>query len=115
MHELGIAMAILERVEREAAAHAPARPVRVGVRIGEFSGVDRDSLAFGFEALVKNSALEPLALEVEYCRRRYACRACGSEFAVENYELDCPQCGSSDTHFAGGDELDIAYIEVEDQ
>jgi len=115
VHELGIAMAILERVRREAATHAPARATRVGVRIGELSGVDRDSLAFGFEALVKDSALEPLALEVEYCRRRHACRSCGAEFPVENYELNCPRCGSSDTRFAGGDELDIAYIEVEDQ
>jgi len=114
VHELGIAVAILERVEREAAAHTHARPVRVGVRIGELSGVDQESLAFGFEALVKNSALEPLTLEVEFCPRRYICRTCRAEFRVENYDLECPECGSSETRFAGGDELDIAYIEVED-
>ncbi len=65
MHEVGIAESILEAVRTEAALHSPARPVKVGVRIGALAGIDPDSLAFCFEALVKGSDLAPLALDIE--------------------------------------------------
>jgi Zn finger protein HypA/HybF involved in hydrogenase expression len=39
--------------------------VKVGVRIGEMAGIDPDSLAFCFEALVQGTELEPLELEIE--------------------------------------------------
>jgi len=65
MHELGIAESILDAVRKEAAANSPARPVKVGVRIGALAGVDPDSLSFCFEALVKESDLAPLALAIE--------------------------------------------------
>ena len=65
MHEVGIASSILEAVRTETAAHAPARAAKVGVRVGEMSGVDPNSLSFCFEALVKGSDLEPLELAIE--------------------------------------------------
>lgn len=65
MHEVGIAAEILEAVRKETAAYQPARAVKVGVRIGEMAGVDAESLAFCFEALVKGSELEPLELAIE--------------------------------------------------
>ena len=65
MHELGIASSILDAVRAEAAAHRPARPAKVGIRIGEMAGIDPSSLSFCFEILVKGSDLEPLALSIE--------------------------------------------------
>jgi hydrogenase nickel incorporation protein HypA/HybF len=64
VHELGIAGSVLEAV-RERAAVERSRVVRVGVRIGPLAGVDRNSLSFCFDAMVKGSEFEPLALEVE--------------------------------------------------
>jgi len=65
MHEVGIAAGILDAVRTETAARKPARAIKVGVRIGEMAGIDPDSLAFCFEALVKGSDLEPLELAIE--------------------------------------------------
>ncbi len=65
MHEVGIAMSILEAVRKEAALHQPGRPVKVGVRVGEMSGVDRDSLEFSFSAVVQGSGLEPLEIDIQ--------------------------------------------------
>lgn len=45
----------------------------VGLRIGEPAGVDPESLRFGFEALVKDSDLQPLELEVECVARSQRC------------------------------------------
>ena len=65
MHEVGVAGGILEAVRSEVAARKPARAVKVGVRIGVMAGIDPESLAFCFEALVKGTDLEPLELEIE--------------------------------------------------
>jgi len=65
MHEVALAGSILDAVRAEALTRKPARPVKVGVRIGEMAGIDPDSLAFCFEALVQGTELEPLELEIE--------------------------------------------------
>ena len=33
---------------------------------------------------------------------------------VANYDLTCPGCGGAPTEFAGGDELELAALEMED-
>lgn len=65
MHEVAVAGGILDAVRAEVAARRPARAVKVGVRIGEMAGIEPESLAFCFEALVKGTDLEPLELEIE--------------------------------------------------
>ena len=113
MHELSIADAILDAVRKEAENHPGAHIAKVGVRIGALSGVVPDALSFGFECLVKGTDLEPLALVIEPVPRRQRCPSCESVFEVREDNLACPQCGSRDTLFAGGDEMDLAYLEVE--
>jgi hydrogenase nickel incorporation protein HypA/HybF len=65
MHEVSVAAAILEAVRKESDARKPARPTKVGVRIGAMASLDPESLAFCFEALVKGSDFEPLELAIE--------------------------------------------------
>ena len=65
MHELGIANSVLEAVRVEARRRPGAVPVTVGVRIGEFSGVNPDALAFSFQALTSETEWNRLALEVQ--------------------------------------------------
>jgi hydrogenase nickel incorporation protein HypA/HybF len=115
LHELSIAAAILDRVAAEAARYAGARFTKVGVRVGELSGVDPEALSFGFEALTMKSPWERLALEIEYCPRMQHCRQCQHTFPSANYETECPMCGAGDTILAAGEELDIAFIETEDE
>ena len=114
MHELSIATAILERVEQEASKRPGTHFVKVGVRVGELSGVDADALSFGFEALVKDSGWDPLALEIEFCARKQRCPGCGNTFAAKDSETACPLCGKINTECVSGNELDIAYLEVEE-
>ena len=67
MHELSIANSILEAVRKERERLNGARVTKVGVRIGELAGVDPEALSFGFEVLVKDTDLEPLALDNRIC------------------------------------------------
>ena len=114
MHELGIASSILECVQTEAARHPNSRITKVGVKIGELAAVDRDALQFGFEVLVKDTEWEPLALEVEYVPRVQRCSKCAYDFRMTEFDPSCPLCGDFSTRCISGEELDIAYMEVEE-
>ena len=114
MHEMGIAISILGTVRAETRRFPNRRILKVGVRIGELAGVDPEAMSFCFEVLVRGTEWEPLSLDIERCPRRYQCRACGLPRAASGGDSACPQCGAQELRFAGGDELDIAYLEVED-
>ena len=112
MHELGIASSILECVEKESRRHGGVRVTKVGVKIGELAGVDVDALQFGFECLVKETEWDGLVLEVESIPRMQRCPKCAHEFRMTEFDPQCPQCGEFATLCISGEELDIAYVEV---
>ena len=114
MHELSIANSILEAVRKERERLNGARVTKVGVRIGELAGVDAEALSFGFEVLVKDTDLEPLTLEIESTSRRHECAHCKRVFTVVDYQVACPACGVMETRCIGGDELELAFLEVEE-
>ena len=114
MHEMGIASSVLDAVRHESEARGGARVVTVALRIGELAAVDPESLRFCLEALVNGTDLEPLAFQLEFCPRRSRCIRCGDVYPVTESQSNCPQCGSAQSEFAGGDELEFAYMEVED-
>jgi hydrogenase nickel incorporation protein HypA/HybF len=114
MHELGIANSVLEAVKAETDRHPGTRPLVVGLRIGELAAIDQDSLRFCFEAITRETEFESLRLEIEFCPRRHRCKACNHEFAIEDYDFRCPQCASPLTECISGDELELAYLEVEE-
>jgi hydrogenase nickel incorporation protein HypA/HybF len=114
MHEMGIANSVLEAVRTEARRFPDRHICKVGVRIGELAGVDPDAMRFCFEALVRDTDLEPLELDVEYCPRRHLCQTCEEFFVPRLEDFACPHCGGLDSQFVEGDELELAYLEVED-
>jgi hydrogenase nickel incorporation protein HypA/HybF len=114
MHELGIATSILESVESAARRNPGVHITKVGVKIGELAGVDVDALQFGFECIVKDTEWEPLALEIESIPRVQRCPKCQHEFRMTDYDPHCPQCGEFATQCVSGEELDIAYMEVDE-
>ncbi len=114
MHELGIAGAVLDAVRDEAGKRPGARVTRVGLRVGELAGVDRDALSFSFEVLVQGTEFEKLGLHIEACPIRYRCRACQETFVVNDYVTLCPRCRLPNTECVGGTELELAYLEMEE-
>jgi hydrogenase nickel incorporation protein HypA/HybF len=114
MHELSIASSILDAVRSEVEKHPGAHVTKVGVRIGALSGVEPEALCFGFTALAQGTDLESLELVIENVPRRQRCPACDFTFEVAEDGLACPRCANAQTLLAGGEELDLAYLEVED-
>lgn len=114
MHELGIANSVLQEAQQQASCHPGARLRKVKLRVGEMSGVNPEALRFCFEVLARDSQVGPVELEIELCARRQRCPGCNRTFTVVNYNLTCPHCGSAQTEFAGGDELELSSLEMED-
>jgi len=112
MHEMSIANSILEAVRKESVARGGARVSKVGVRVGELAAIDPESLRFCFEAIVQDSDLEPLALEIEVCLRQQRCPACNLTFTVKDHKVACPTCGSVATECISGNQMDLAFLEV---
>ncbi len=114
MHELGIANSVLEAVRVELGRHPGAFPVKVAMRVGELAGIDPQALAFSFQALTAGTEWESLLLEIQTSPRRHRCPACGMTFRVIDPSFACPACGASRTQCVGGDELELAYLELEE-
>ena len=115
MHELSIADSIIKTVLHEIEVKQLPAVKRIVVRIGALSGVVPDALEFGFEALVIDTPLERSRLVIEFLPVRGKCRECGKDFEVENFLFACPHCASGAVDVTQGEELDIAYLDVEDE
>ena len=113
MHEMGIANTVLEAALAHARRTPGARVRKIGIRVGELSGVDPEALSFCFDCLVKGTEFAPLSLDIEYCPRHYDCELCRESLAAGGLETACPACGGP-LVIAGGNELDLAYLEVDD-
>ena len=111
---MSIAAAVLETLRAEAANHGGARVARAGLRIGELSGVEPESLRFCLETLISGSDLDPLAFDFEICPWTRRCRACTTVFRVVEWNPACSACGSLDTEAAGGDQMELTYLELEE-
>jgi hydrogenase nickel incorporation protein HypA/HybF len=65
MHELSIAMGIVDGVREELAAHGESTVVAVHVRLGRFSGVDAEALLFSYDAACEGTPLEGSQLRID--------------------------------------------------
>ena len=113
MHEMGIANSVLDAVRTEMTRYPESYPTKVGVRIGEMAAIDPEALRFCFDAMIQETDMASLELDIEICPRRHRCLTCGHEFVVCDYDSSCQQCTSLVTTCISGDELEFAYLEVE--
>lgn len=114
MHEVGIAQSILDAGRTEARRLAGSRLKRIGVRVGVLSGVDLQALEFALMALRAGTDLEELEIDLQSCPRRNRCAQCGFEFETEMYSRPCPDCTSEQIQLIGGEELELAFVEVDE-
>ena len=114
MHELSIAMSVLEASQRELTRYHGAELRKIRLRIGELAAVDPEALRFSFEAITRETAWACVELELDCVPRTNQCLDCTEQFTVKNGGFTCPKCGSQRTSFLRGDELEIASIELEE-
>ena len=115
MHELSIANSILNFVLEEKKNKALPQIKAIGLRIGALSGILPDALEFSFDAIKKETALEGTILEISEIAVTGICKDCNENFSVTDLIFACPKCNSASIEVDQGQEMDIAYLDVEDE
>ena len=115
MHELAIAQSVVEFLEQERGRLGMAALKAVGLRIGELSDLVPEALEFGFQSITRGTPLETVRLDIETVPLEARCRACGEEFAVEDFFFVCPHCAATALDIIQGQDMEISYLEVEDE
>lgn len=114
MHELSVAMALLDQIEATALPRDAIRVHRATIRVGPLSGVEPDLLMRAFEvARLARSITTQTVLMIETAEVRVACPDCGGEGAASVNNLTCPHCGGRHTRLLHGDELLLLQVELD--
>jgi len=110
MHEVSIAMNILQIIEEELSKNTGKEVVHVHLQVGVLSGVVTDSLMFALEASRQNGVLKNAQISIDTLQALARCPECGNEFEAEDYFGICPQCGNNRYDIVSGRELLIKSI-----
>jgi hydrogenase nickel incorporation protein HypA/HybF len=114
MHELSIALSILDLAAEEAERHGGGRVVAVHLRLGALSGVVADALRSSYELAREGTPLEGAELVVEDVPVAAYCPACDAERAPRSvFELCCPVCSTPMPQVVRGRELEVVALEIE--
>src|SRR5436305_10179259 len=116
MHELSIAIAIVEQAAEAAEQHG-ARVCAVHVRVGAMSGVVKDALEFAWETACEGTPVEGARLVVEDVSIVMRCATCSAEQGVLSpQDLRCTVCESPayPWELVQGQELELRALEIEE-
>lgn len=113
--EARIADAILKAALNEAARLGGAGIVRVGVYVGEDCDIYVPALDRALQSVCAGTELEKVSIDVIQQSRIYSCSNCGSKEASNSRREFCSACGSYGIELTGGDELELAFLEVKKQ
>lgn len=109
MHELGIAGAVLNAVERRAGG----RPVRrARVRAGVLLHISEPALNQAFVAVSDGTVADGAHLDVIIELARLACGSCGHTTTSDRLLAACPECGAADLELQSGDGLVLESVQL---
>ena len=114
MHELSIALSLIEAAEARAAEEGAARISRLFLRIGPLSGVVPQALISAFEMAAHSTRAEGAVLEIEKVPISVYCSACEREVVTDSdFSFECPDCGVLTHDIRSGNELEFTSMEIE--
>lgn len=115
MHELSIAMSIVDMALEE----ANRRDVTIDavhLELGPLSGVVADALLFSYEIACNGTALEGSRLVIKEVPIEVYCPACKARKTLSSMQwFCCPECNTPTSEVIHGRELSITALEVHDE
>ena len=116
MHELSLAMSLVDVACEKAQTLGDVRVEAVHVRLGPYCGVVKEALAFCFEAAAQGSAVEGARLDIEDLPVIVFCARCSAEQQLAGVpQLRCPVCDERTPDIVTGRELELTALEVSDR
>jgi hydrogenase nickel incorporation protein HypA/HybF len=113
MHELSIAISVLDLAEAEAERHGGARVLAIHLKLGPLSGVVKEALLSAYGLAREGTSLSGCDLRIEEVPIVAYCPACRAERSVESAQmLCCAECGTPTPKILSGREMEITALEV---
>ena len=113
MHELSIALSIVELAEEEARKANAASISQVEVEIGTMAGIENDALLFAWDSAVQGTMAQMARLVIRSVQAEAHCLECGIDFPVEHFFAQCPGCDSYRCQITRGKELRVSSLIVD--
>jgi hydrogenase nickel incorporation protein HypA/HybF len=114
MHELSIAMSIVELAEEEAARRG-VQVNAVHLKLGALSGVVKEALLSCYEMACENTPLQGSRLLVEDVSVVIFCSRCRAQRPVSSVQLFCcSECGTPTSEVVQGKELEVVALEIQE-
>jgi len=115
VHELSVALSLVEVASEAASRLGAVRVEALHVRLGALSGVVKEALAFSFEVASQGTAIEGARLEIEDVPVTALCPRCNAERTLDaGLYLRCPVCDTALTEMLHGREMELTALEVTD-
>jgi hydrogenase nickel incorporation protein HypA/HybF len=114
MHELSIALSVLELVEEEAARRQGAVVKAIHIKLGALSGVVKEALRSAYDLAREGTTLADCELVLEDVPVMVHCAGCGADCPAQSIQnISCSRCGAADVTVTGGRELEVSALEIE--
>lgn len=113
MHELSIALGIVDIAEKEVRKAQAIKVDEIELLIGSLSGVELDALNFVWPSAVQDTVLAKAKKSIQYKEAKAKCLECETIFPVENAYDNCPKCGSYFKDVFQGKELKVKRLILE--
>ncbi len=112
MHELSIAISIVEIAEEEVRKAGSTKVEEIVLEIGKLTCVEDEALHYAWEEARKNTVLAEAMCKVEHIAGRAKCLTCNVEFTLTNmYDL-CPTCQDFGKEILQGKEIRIKSMVI---
>jgi len=113
MHELSIAMSIVEMAQEEAERHGSVQVQAVHLRLGQLSGVVKEALLASYEMASEETLLAGSKLLIEEIPVEVMCPQCKAPRVVRSIQwFCCPECGAPTPIVLHGKELEVVALEL---
>jgi hydrogenase nickel incorporation protein HypA/HybF len=113
MHELSIALSLIEVALEQAQKHGNAKVEVVHLKLGAMSGVDKEALAFSYTVAIDGTALQGSKLMIEDVPVTINCPTCHAERVLPSLQqFSCPECHTPALDIVRGREIEISALEI---
>lgn len=112
MHELSVALGIVDIAENEIKKANATSVAVIELEIGILAGVELESLDFVWPTAVYNTVLEKAEKKVIVIEGKAKCIDCDTLFKIVHLYDTCPICHSNFKGIVQGKELRIKALEV---
>jgi hydrogenase nickel incorporation protein HypA/HybF len=114
MHELSIAMSIVEMAEEESERRG-VEVEAIHLKLGALSGVVKAALLSCYEMACAGTALQGSRLIVDEVPAVIFCQKCKAERPLSSVQLFCcPVCGTPSAEIVQGKELEVVALEIKE-